>query len=333
MGLAEDELAKLPPQLAQKLADLALREPPAHASAGIGGLQDANLRSLAPYEVPATLQATVEQLNLARNLAEMEEQGYTVLEGCADEAMCDRLCELLRPGGQGHVLGNNPHNDDVWAAVTAPKMLALSEVLCGKGFRLSQCAASVQPENPSQTGLPKGGLHADANWVPAPFPEHNQIVTGCFVLSDEYSELPGPPPLPTVRLVVCTASTASRLADPRNCRCRLTCPCISVGKRGYMPGAGLPQATAASERARASQLRAFGAASDRPSRLYGRLGRRCLAHCRRAPEPRHASCDAHHLLTHRNGAARGLLDRVWTCHTLKYHECTRLPLLRSASNA
>ena len=110
-------------------------------------------------------------------------QGYTVLTDCASEELCQELCALIRgPGekerpGVGHVMGNHPC-DATFAAVSCPKMLALAEVLCGKGFRLSQCAASVQQQNLAQTGLPKSGLHADANWTPAPFPEHNQIVTG-----------------------------------------------------------------------------------------------------------------------------------------------------------
>ena len=174
VGVDMEELARLPPALAQKLSDLAMKEP---AAPNRGGLGDPDNASLAPYEVPATLRDTIDALDMWQNLADMETQGYTVLTGCANqaqcEAQCEALCELLRPAGQGHVLGNCFDNEHVWSAVTAPKMMALCEVMCGKGFRLSQCAASVQQQNPTQTGLPTGGLYADANWTPAPFPEHN----------------------------------------------------------------------------------------------------------------------------------------------------------------
>ena len=185
--------ADLPPALEQKLADIERLEPKEQK----GGLGDPDNTSLAPYEVPETLRATIDELDMWQNLADMQEKGYTVLTDCASEALCDELCHLIRYGedssgdgaerpGVGHVLGNHPL-PCVFEAVTMPKMMALSEVMCGKGFRLSQCAASVQQQNPSQTGLPKAGLHADANWTPAPFPEHNQIVTGCFVLSEDYT--------------------------------------------------------------------------------------------------------------------------------------------------
>ena len=187
------ELAGVPPALAAKLQSLEEREP----ELGMGGrsrpdyeLKDADNTSLAPYEVPATLQSTVDELGLRVNLDEMQSRGFTVLEGCASIELCDALVELAKAhneGGSGfHFLGKNPVPEAL-EAITCPKMLALAEVMCGKSFKLSQCATSVQQQHPTHRGIAAAGLHSDQNWVPAPFPEHNQIVTGCFVLSDDYT--------------------------------------------------------------------------------------------------------------------------------------------------
>ena len=65
------------------------------------------------------------------------------------------------------------------------KLLALAEFSVGRGFLISQVAASVRPK-----GAPSIGLHADHNWLPAPFPVHNMLLTGCWVC-DEFSKAGG----------------------------------------------------------------------------------------------------------------------------------------------
>ena len=50
---------------------------------------------------------------------------------------------------------------------------------------ISQVAASVRPK-----GAGTIGLHADHNWLPAPFPAHNMLLTACWAC-DEYSEAGG----------------------------------------------------------------------------------------------------------------------------------------------
>jgi len=67
-------------------------------------------------------------------------------------------------------------------AVLSPKLLAMAEFSVGRGFLISQVAASVRPQ-----GSPSIGLHADANWLPAPFPAHNMLMTGCWAC-DEYTK-------------------------------------------------------------------------------------------------------------------------------------------------
>ena len=69
--------------------------------------------------------------------------------------------------------------------VLNPKLLAIVEVMCGKGALLSQYTLSVRGKG--ARALP---LHADQNWTPAPFPEANQIVTFCWAC-DEFSKAGG----------------------------------------------------------------------------------------------------------------------------------------------
>ena len=76
--------------------------------------------------------------------------------------------------------------DPIYAeAIMKPKLLAMAEFSVGRGFLISQIAASVRPK-----GAPSIGLHADNNWLPAPFPAHNMLLTGCWAC-DEYTEANG----------------------------------------------------------------------------------------------------------------------------------------------
>ena len=59
--------------------------------------------------------------------------------------------------------------------------------ICGprasrRGARLSQLIGSVRPK-----GAPPIGLHADNSWFPAPFPEWDFLVTGCWA-TDEFTQ-------------------------------------------------------------------------------------------------------------------------------------------------
>tara|TARA_Y100001935_G_C17274368_1_gene493809 strand:- start:1090 stop:1638 length:549 start_codon:yes stop_codon:yes gene_type:complete len=60
--------------------------------------------------------------------------------------------------------------------------MALAEFSVGRGFLLSQVAASVRSK-----GSPSIGLHADHNWLPAPFPAHNMLLTACWAC-DSYTQ-------------------------------------------------------------------------------------------------------------------------------------------------
>ena len=146
-----------------------------------------------PFVLRESLAARVAETGLQANVDQLRDEGYTVVRDIATPEFTTRLREtLLRlaqetPGGArgysaGVLLGRDPIIEEV---VLNPKLLALVEVMCGRGAVLSQLVASIRPEGAAE--LP---LHADQNWFPAPFPEHNQLFTMCWVM-DEFTEAGG----------------------------------------------------------------------------------------------------------------------------------------------
>ena len=99
---------------------------------------------------------------------------------------CIRLAQETDGPEKGSVasllLGRDPIFEEV---VLNPKILALVEVMCGKGALFSQLIASVRPKGASEIRL-----HADQNWIPTPFPVHNQLFTLCWPC-DEFTKEAG----------------------------------------------------------------------------------------------------------------------------------------------
>jgi hypothetical protein len=142
--------------------------------------------TLAPGDISETLKPQIEALGLARNCCQLAEEGWTVIENAADPDFTNRLREtilrLARNGGANMLLAK----DSVFAeAILNPSLQAMAEFSVGRGFLISQVAASVRPK-----GAGTIGLHADHNWLPAPFPAHNMLFTACWAC-DEYSEAGG----------------------------------------------------------------------------------------------------------------------------------------------
>jgi ectoine hydroxylase-related dioxygenase (phytanoyl-CoA dioxygenase family) len=110
-------------------------------------------------------------------------EGWTVVEDAAPRAFTGRLREkILEINAAGGFANRLLSKDPLFAeAVLSPKLLALAEFSVGKSFLISQVAGSVRPR-----GAGTIGLHADNLWVPAPFPEHNMLLTGCWVC-DEFT--------------------------------------------------------------------------------------------------------------------------------------------------
>ena len=147
--------------------------------------------TLPPDAISTELAPTIDTLGLAENCRQLAMEGWTVIENAVDDDFITRLREAIlditktKPGQGG---GSNMllTKDSVFVnAVLNAKLMALAEFSVGRGFLLSQVAASVRPE-----GAGEIGLHADQNWLPAPFPAHNMLLTACWAC-DEYTQAGG----------------------------------------------------------------------------------------------------------------------------------------------
>lgn len=138
--------------------------------------------TLAPEAISPELAPVIDELGLAANCRELAMNGWTVIEQAASLVFNDRLrariIELASGSGTNMLLAKDPLFAE---AVLNPKLLAMAEFSVGRGFLLSQVAGSVRLE-----GARVIGLHADSNWLPAPFPAHNMLLTGCWVC-DEFT--------------------------------------------------------------------------------------------------------------------------------------------------
>ena len=158
-----------------------------------------------PFDLGDDLQRRVDENGVADTIAQLQADGYGYVRNAGTPAFNQRLREtILRISGENlppdKREGNGQeavktsggganmllHKDPIFEEVILnPKLLAVAEVMCGKGAMISQIAASVRPK-----GSPSIGLHADQNWTPAPFPVHNQLVTFCWAC-DAFNEANG----------------------------------------------------------------------------------------------------------------------------------------------
>jgi ectoine hydroxylase-related dioxygenase (phytanoyl-CoA dioxygenase family) len=144
------------------------------------------------YAVSDELAPRIKALGLEKNIDEMKELGYTVIENVASpeffsrlRAAIQRCCaedrgQYFNISEKGETSDMLLARDDVFAeAALNPKLLAMMEFMCGKNFLLSQLSGSVRRQ-----GAKAMVLHADQDWIPAPMPEHNALMTGCFYCDD-----------------------------------------------------------------------------------------------------------------------------------------------------
>jgi len=138
--------------------------------------------TLPPDAISEELAPLIEELNLEENCRQLATEGWTVVEDVASAEFNTRFRETILKiaGDQGGnmLLAKDPQFVE---AIMMPKLLAMAEFSVGRGFLISQVAASVRKQ-----GSPVIGLHADHNWVPAPFPAHNLLLTCCWAC-DGYS--------------------------------------------------------------------------------------------------------------------------------------------------
>ena len=140
--------------------------------------------TLPPDAISDELAPTIDEFGLRENCRELAMNGWTLIQDVAGEefntAFRNKILELhAAKNGYNMLLAK----DDLFAeAILNPKLLAMAEFSVGRGFLISQVAASVRPK-----GSPGIGLHADHNWLPAPFPAHNMLLTACWAC-DEFSK-------------------------------------------------------------------------------------------------------------------------------------------------
>ncbi|SVD56966.1 uncharacterized protein METZ01_LOCUS409820, partial [marine metagenome] len=150
------------------------------------GVERAYYDTAAPDVISDDLKPIIEELGLLENCRQLAMEGWTVIENAADEefneGLRSKILELVDGQGANMLLTKG----DVFpAAVLNPRLMAMAEFSVGRGFLLSQVAASLRSK-----GSPVIGLHADNNWLPAPFPPHNMLLTACWAC-DEYSQAGG----------------------------------------------------------------------------------------------------------------------------------------------
>ena len=145
-----------------------------------------------PFDLSDELQTKVNSAGVQSSIEEMRENGFGYIHDVVspefNERVRDTILRLLGEernadplaGGFVHrLLERDPIGEEI---ITHPKLIAMAEVMCGKGALLSLISATVRPK-----GSPGLGLHADQNWLPAPFPEHNQLLTICWAC-DPFNE-------------------------------------------------------------------------------------------------------------------------------------------------
>ena len=140
--------------------------------------------TLPPDAVSEELAPVIDDLGLADNCRQLVMQGWTVVEQAAslefNARLREKIMQLSPSGGSNMLLAKDP----VFAeAVLNPNLLAMAEFSVGRGFLISQVAASVRPD-----GAASIGLHADHNWLPSPFPAQNMLLTACWACDDYTKE-------------------------------------------------------------------------------------------------------------------------------------------------
>ena len=176
-----------------------MSEATAEAMAEVEEMPERIFETRQPFDLSDELEARVDELDLGETVEHVREHGYGYIHDAASPEFVARLREtivrIVRGGEGGYGLEGRGANmllpkDPVFEEVVLnPKLLTIAEILCGKGAILSQVAASIK-EKATEPGDGKGGLHADQNWTPAPFPVHNQLVTFCWAC-DDFNEAAG----------------------------------------------------------------------------------------------------------------------------------------------
>jgi len=142
--------------------------------------------TLPPYAISDELLPVIEKLGLQGNCRQLAREGWTIVENAADPDFVERLRETIvrtAPVEPAMGMGSGAQlldKDRVFAeAVLNPKLMAMAEFSVGRGFLLGSVVSTVR-----RKGSPVTPLHADQLHLPAPFPEHNMMLTACWACTD-----------------------------------------------------------------------------------------------------------------------------------------------------
>ena len=145
-----------------------------------------------PEEISPELLPIVEELGLVENCRQLAQEGWTVVENAADPEFMDRLRKTILNSAALDTAGTSfskfdPLGEDPIYAEAAlnPSVMALAEFSVGRGFLLGSMINTIRFRD--DPALP---LHADQGMFPAPFPQHNMMLTACWAL-DEFTEQAG----------------------------------------------------------------------------------------------------------------------------------------------
>lgn len=142
------------------------------------------------FDVSETLAPQIAELGIETELLRLRDDGYAIVHDAYTPNQVDRIRTAVKrccEEDQGNYFGitSNGASSDLLLgrdpafaeALFNPYLLAIQEYMCGRGFVLSQLSGSVRQQG--SAGLT---LHCDQDWIPAPFPEHNAMMTACLAL-------------------------------------------------------------------------------------------------------------------------------------------------------
>jgi Phytanoyl-CoA dioxygenase (PhyH) len=133
----------------------------------------------------------IDELDLVRNVADLEREGYTVVEDAAPRDLFDEIRSAIVEITDEHVARGvepfnfGPHTSMVYRllarrevfarAVLVPKLTALVSYLLGDGYVAQVATGSIL-----HAGSQAGPLHADNQFFPDPFPPQVHMATAIW---------------------------------------------------------------------------------------------------------------------------------------------------------
>ncbi len=150
-----------------------------------------------PAEAAERHAKAVRDLGLEKNVAELEEKGYTIVENAFSHEMADRIRAgilaaseedrgkgILTMGGDkgptGKTVFRMVERGRVFEeAALNPVLLALMTSVLGHGLTISTFTAMIRPQ-----GTPRLPLHSDNQFMPAPFSDWQHGATAVWYLED-----------------------------------------------------------------------------------------------------------------------------------------------------